>query len=77
MATGSVFENNRTQAVRLPAGTRFPGSVKKVRVRVLGCDRVLSPLDQAWDSFFLADDDEDIRIERGNQGIQKEREPFK
>ena len=77
MATGSVFENNRTQAVRLPAGTRFPGSVKKVRVRVLGCDRVLSPLDQTWDSFFLADDDEDIRIERGKQGIQKERKPFK
>ena len=77
MATGSVFENNRTQAVRLPAGTRFPGNVKKVRVRVLGCDRVLSPLDQTWDSFFLADDDEDIRIERGKQGIQKEREPFK
>lgn len=77
MATGSVFENNRTQAVRLPAGTRFPGSVKKVRVRVLGCDRVLSPLDQTWDSFFLADDDEDIRIERGKQGIQKERESLK
>ena len=77
MATGSVFENNRTQAVRLPAGTRFPGSVKKVRVRVLGCDRVLSPLGQTWDSFFLTDDDEDIRIERGKQGIQKEREPFK
>ena len=77
MATGSVFENNRTQAVRLPAETRFPGSVKKVRVRVLGCDRVLSPLDQTWDSFFLADDEEDIRIERGKQGIQKEREPFK
>ena len=77
MATGSVFENNRTQAVRLPAGTRFPGSVKKVRVRVLGCDRVLSPLDQTWDSFFLADDDEDIRIERGKQGIQKQRKPFK
>ncbi len=77
MATGSVFENNRTQAVRLPAGTRFPGSVKKVRVRVLGCDRVLSPLDQTWDSFFQADDDEDIRIERGKQGIQKERKPFK
>ena len=77
MPTGSVFENNRTQAVRLPAGTRFPGSVKKVRVRVLGCDRVLSPLDQTWDSFFLADDDEDMRIERGKQGIQKERKPFK
>ncbi len=24
MAIGSVFENNRTQAVRLPAATRFP-----------------------------------------------------
>ncbi len=76
MATGSVFENNRTQAVRLPAGTRFPGSVKKVRVRVLGCDRVLSPLDQTWDSFFLADDADDVHIERDKQGIQNKREPF-
>ncbi len=77
MATGSVFENNRTQAVQLPAGTRFPGSVKKVRVRVLGCDRVLSPLDQTWDSFFLADDADDVHIERDKQGIQNKREPFK
>ena len=76
MATGSVFENNRTQAVRLPAGTRFPGSVKKVRVRVLGCDRVLSPLDQTWDSFFLADDADDVHIERDKQGIQNKRKPF-
>ena len=57
-------------------GTRFPGSVKKVRVRVLGCDRVLSPLDQTWDSFFLADDADDVHIERDKQGIQNKREPF-
>ena len=76
MATGSVFENNRTQAVRLPVETRFPTGIKKVRVRVLGCDRVLSPLDQTWDSFFLADDDEDVRIERGKQGIEQDREPL-
>ena len=76
MATGSVFENNRTQAVRLPAETRFPARVKKVKVRVLSCDRVLSPLDQTWDSFFLADDTEDIHIERGEQGAHQEREPL-
>ena len=76
MAISSVFENNRTQAVRLPVGTRFPAQVKKVMVRVRGCDRVLSPLGQTWDSFFLAEDAEDVRIERGNQGTPKEREPI-
>ena len=53
MAKGTVFENNRTQAVRLPAATRFSADVKNVFVRVLGKDRVLSPVDNAWDSFFL------------------------
>ncbi len=54
MALGSVFENNRTQAVRLPLETRFPEGVKKVIVRVVGVDRVLSPASNAWDSFFLS-----------------------
>ena len=56
MATGSVFVNNRTQAVRLPVGTRFPEGVKKVIVRVLGKDRVLSPIENTWDSFFLSEE---------------------
>ena len=38
MATGSVFVNNRTQAVRLPAEARFPEGVKKVTVRISGQD---------------------------------------
>jgi len=53
MPKGSVFVNNRTQAVRLPAETRFPDDVKQVTVRVIGKDRVLSPVDSAWDSFFF------------------------
>ncbi len=53
METGTVFINNRTQAVRLPAGTRFPDSVKRVQVRVVGKERILTPVDAAWDSFFL------------------------
>jgi len=53
MPKGTVFENNRTQAVRMPAATRFPADVKTVFVRVVGKDRILSPADSVWDSFFL------------------------
>ena len=56
MPTGSVFVNNRTQAVRLPAETRFPDDVKQVEVRVVGKDRVLSPVNHTWDSFFKAEE---------------------
>ena len=75
MSTGSVFENNRTQAVRLPADRRFPAGVKKVTVRVLGQDRVLSPVDSSWDSFFLSDESvsDDFMNARASQE-QQERE---
>ena len=77
MSTGSVFVNNRTQAVRLPADTRFPSEVKKVNVRVVGKDRVLSPVDSSWDSFFLAKEcvSDDFLEERASQE-QSEREAF-
>lgn len=77
MATGSVFINNRTQSVRLPAETRFPETVKKVTVRVVGQDRVLSPAENTWDSFFLSEErvTEDFMTERASQE-QPEREPF-
>jgi antitoxin VapB len=77
MATGSIFINNRTQSVRLPAETRFPETVKKVSVRVLGQDRILSPVENTWDSFFLSEDrvSEDFMVERASQE-QPEREAF-
>lgn len=55
MATGTVFINNRTQAVRLPAEVRLPEGVKRVQVRVLGRDRIISPLTETWTSFFAVD----------------------
>jgi antitoxin VapB len=75
MALGSVFVNNRTQAVRLPAETRFPEGVKKVLVRVVGVDRVLSPVSNTWDSFFLTKErvTDDFITERASQ-VQTERE---
>ena len=75
MPTGSVFVNNRTQAVRLPAETRFPDDVKQVNVRIVGKDRVLSPVANTWDSFFMAEEEatDDFMAERSSQE-QPERE---
>ncbi len=77
MVTGSVFENNKTQAVRLPAETRFPDDVKRVNVRVVGSDRILSPVEKTWDSFFLssANVSDDFIDERASQD-QAQRESF-
>ncbi len=77
MATGSIFVNNRTQAVRLPVGSRFPEGVKKVVVRVLGKDRILSPVENTWDSFFMSEEKvtDDFMTERASQE-QQDREAF-
>lgn len=76
MTTTTVFTNNRTQAVRLPADMRFPDSVKKVEVRILGQDRIITPANAAWDSFFLGNQPAatpDFLQERASQS-QPERE---
>lgn len=77
MSWGSIFTNNRTQAVRLPVDTRFPSDVKKVIVRKVGKDRIISPADHAWDSFFNSDESvsDDFITERASQA-QPDREPF-
>ncbi len=69
MTTSTVFTNNRSQAVRLPAEMRFPDSVKKVNVRVVGVERVIAPAESTWDSFFMSDTSvsEDFMSERASQ----------
>lgn len=54
MLQGSVFNNNKTQAVRLPVEVRFKDSVKKVIIRMNGEERILCPVENTWDSFFLS-----------------------
>ena len=75
MTISTVFNNNRTQAVRLPAEMRFPDSVKKVEVRVAGQDRIIAPAQSAWDSFFLHETtvSDDFMTERASQS-QADRE---
>ncbi|MDZ7855285.1 hypothetical protein [Sphaerotilus sp.] len=40
--------------MRLPADVRFPAETRVVTVRVVGQERIIAPLNSAWDSFFLA-----------------------
>ena len=77
MAQGSIFVNNRSQAVRLPAEMRFPKNINKVNVRAVGKERILSPVENTWDSFFLSDQGvtDDFMTERASQ-TQSEREEF-
>ena len=53
MSISTVFTNNRTQAVRLPADVRLPEDVKQVTVRAVGKERIVAPLQSSWDSFFI------------------------
>lgn len=52
MEKASVFMSNKSQAVRLPKPVALPDSVKHVMVIKLGHSRLITPADQAWNSFF-------------------------
>jgi antitoxin VapB len=75
MSISTVFTNNRTQAVRLPADVRLPEDVKQVTVRAKGKERIIAPLQSSWDSFFMADTQatDDFMAVRATQ-TQPERE---
>ena len=75
MPIASVFINNRSQAVRMPADLRLPEGVKRVQVRALGSERIISPVDHTWDSFFLNGPEvsDDFMAVRAGQ-VQSERE---
>lgn len=77
MTITTVFTNNRSQAIRLPADLRLPDDVKKVAVRARGSDRIISPLGRSWDHFFLNGPQvsDDFLPERASQS-QGDREPL-
>ena len=52
MEQGSVFQSNRSQAVRLPKAVALPDEVKRVDVIALGRTRIITPAGESWDSWF-------------------------
>lgn len=75
MSIGTVFVNNRTQAVRLPVDVRLPEGIQKVEIRARGNERIIAPVGQTWTAFFLGGPkvSDDFFPERGDQH-QAERE---
>ena len=50
----TLFQNNRSQAVRLPKEVAFPEGVRDVAILREGARRVIVPADAVWDDFFDA-----------------------
>jgi len=76
MEQGSVFQSNRSQAIRLPKAVALPEEVKRVDVVAVGRTRIISPAGESWDSWFDgADVSADFMSER-EQPAEQEREGF-
>ena len=76
METAKVFENGRSQAVRLPKKFRF--DAEEVVVQQLGAAVLLVPKESLWQTFLdgLEGFTDDIFENGRDQGVQKEREPL-
>ena len=74
METAKIFENGRSQAVRLPKKFRF--NIDEVIVQQLGDAVILVPKESMWQTFMdgLNGFTDDIFADGRNQGIQEERE---
>ncbi len=54
MTRTTLFQSNRSQAVRLPKDVAFPEGVKDVTILRDGARRVIVPSNAVWDDFFAA-----------------------
>jgi antitoxin VapB len=54
MTRTTLFQSNRSQAVRLPKDVAFPADVSEVTILRDGKRRVITPADAVWDDFFDA-----------------------
>lgn len=54
MTRTTLFQSNRSQAVRLPKEVAFPEGVRAVTILHDGKRRVIVPTEAGWDEFFDA-----------------------
>ena len=74
MLSAKIFENGRSQAVRLPKEYRF--CCDEVMVNKIGDVLILLPKNGKWDSFITAIDmfSDDFMADRGEISVQKREE---
>jgi antitoxin VapB len=77
MGRSTGFRTDRTQAVRLPKAVAFPEGVHQVEIIKLGLSRLVSPVGQRWDEFFVNGPraSEDFMSEREQPSLEQ-REPL-
>jgi antitoxin VapB len=77
MPQSLVFTDHKTQVVHLPLEACFDATVKRVFIRISGKERILTPIENTWDSFFLGNEQvtEDFLSERPVQ-TESARESF-
>lgn len=73
MARTTLFQTNRTQAVRLPKEVAFPADVTEVEIVRRGRQRIIAPVGTIWDDFFAAPG---IDLGEREQPVVQEREDF-
>ena len=52
MSRTTLFQSNRSQAVRLPKDVAFPEGVREVTILREGGRRIIVPSNSVWDDFF-------------------------
>jgi antitoxin VapB len=76
MEQGSVFQSNRSQAIRLPKAVALPDDVKRVDIVTMGRARIITPAGESWDSWFDSEGvSSDFMVDR-EQPSEQEREAF-
>lgn len=73
MTRTTLFQSNRSQAVRLPKDVAFPEGVREVTILKEGYRRVIVPAGRTWDDFF---DAPGIDLGERDQPAVQERESF-
>jgi antitoxin VapB len=73
MTRTTLFQSNRSQAVRLPKDVAFPDGVREVAILREGARRVIVPANAVWDDFFASPG---VNLPDRDQPRMQERESF-
>lgn len=73
MTYASVLFSNHIQTVCIPQDMCFTKETKRVLIRQIGNERILSPIEYTWDSFFLNQSkvSDDFMVERDSLPMSK------